>query len=92
MWNFIYSFENLGVAYLFILPVAIFVIWLVSKLIKFVPDNYDDAPLGAKVVLKLSEMFLMALFLFSVFWVIRTAGYLVLAGGIFEVILYLYNL
>ena len=92
MWSFIYSFENLGVTYLFILPVAIFVIWLVSKLIKFVPDNYDDEPLAAKVVLKLSEMFLVALALFSVFWVIRTVGYLVLAGGIFEVILYLINL
>jgi len=90
--NFIYSFENIGLAYLFILLVSIFTIWVVSKLIKFIPDNYEDEPLETRVVLKASEMLLIALGLFSVFWVIRTVGYLVLAGGFYEVILYLNNL
>jgi uncharacterized membrane protein len=92
MWNLIYSFENIGLAYLFILLLSIFIIWLVTKLIKFIPDNYEDEPLETRVVLKASEMLLIALGLFAVFWVIRTFGYLFLAGGIYEVILYLINL
>ena len=91
MWNFIYSFESIGLAYLFILPMAIFTIWLVSKLIKFIPDNYEDEPLEARVVLKLSEMFLITLFLFALFWCIRTAGYLILGGGVIEAISSLNN-
>jgi hypothetical protein len=63
-----------------------------SKLIKFIPENYEDEPLETRVVLKASEMLLIALGLFSVFWVIRTVGYLILAGGFYEVIIYLINL
>lgn len=85
MQNFINSFENTGLANLFVLLLALSLIWAVSKLIKFIPKNNQESPLEERVVLKISETLLVVLGLFLVFWVIKSAGYLFLAGGIVEI-------